>query len=324
MPFRRRRSEPCVSAPGSSLFTTACSHVPASPATPPPLAASPSTTKISSDITRSWIDDFAPSWSFAGETPGIGRPRPMESALAGISAVLPPPPAGRSHGGNVCAPDRSEGAAPRTRRRTRFRTRRLRHLPVPSFHLVAARLLLSGRSLRRSGRARGRRRARTDSSGVREGRSREGGDGLLDDPGVQRGGSRALRYSRAPHLLHPLRALVDERRQADPRRATNASIPGGGQTSARVALRNSASRSRQEASGPSKTPFTGIKTMNARKSLSTGILAVCLTLGSYAAQGAGDHFKALGPNKGQAARDDSLFYPNDFEAAVAAHPDPNA
>src|SRR5579872_1757216 len=209
MPFRRRRSEPCVSVRGSLHSTTPCSHVPASPATPPPLAASPSTTKISSDITRSWIDDFAPSWSFAGETPGIGRPRPMESALAGISAVLPPPPAGRSHGGNVCAPDRSEGAAPRTRRRTRFRTRRLRHLPVSSFYLVAARLLLSGRSLRRSGRAREQRRARTDSSGVREGRSREGGDGLLDDPGVQRGGSRALRYSRAPHLLHPLRALVD-------------------------------------------------------------------------------------------------------------------
>ena len=65
--------------------------------------------------------------------------------------------------------------------------------------------------------------------------------------------------------------------------------------------------------------------MNTRKCLSMGTLALLLTLGwSYAAQAAGDHFKALGPNKGQAASDDSLFYPNDFEAAVAARPDPNA
>jgi hypothetical protein len=64
--------------------------------------------------------------------------------------------------------------------------------------------------------------------------------------------------------------------------------------------------------------------MYARNRLSTGLLALFLTLGSsYAAQAAGDHFKALGPNKGQAASDDSLFYPNDYEAAVAAHPDPN-
>src|SRR5215472_8786147 len=64
--------------------------------------------------------------------------------------------------------------------------------------------------------------------------------------------------------------------------------------------------------------------MNTRNSLSTGMLTLLLTLGSsYAAQAAGDHFKALGPNKGQAASDDSLFYPNDYEAAVAAHPDPN-
>lgn len=63
--------------------------------------------------------------------------------------------------------------------------------------------------------------------------------------------------------------------------------------------------------------------MNTRNCFSTGMLALFLTLGwSYAAQ-AGDHFKALGPNKGQAASDDSLFYPNDFEAAVAARPDPN-
>lgn len=36
-----------------------------------------------------------------------------------------------------------------------------------------------------------------------------------------------------------------------------------------------------------------------------------------------DHFKALGPDKGQAENDDSLFFPADFEAAVASHPDPN-
>src|SRR6266852_3844085 len=35
-----------------------------------------------------------------------------------------------------------------------------------------------------------------------------------------------------------------------------------------------------------------------------------------------DHFKALGPDKSQ-AREDSLFYPNDFEAATASHPDPD-
>src|SRR5579862_1031642 len=66
--------------------------------------------------------------------------------------------------------------------------------------------------------------------------------------------------------------------------------------------------------------------MNTRNCLSTGTLAVFLALAlgsSPVAQGAGDHFKALGPNKGQARNDDSLFYPNDFEAAVAAHPDPN-
>ena len=40
------------------------------------------------------------------------------------------------------------------------------------------------------------------------------------------------------------------------------------------------------------------------------------------ATGPGDDFKALGPDRSQAS-DDSLFYPNDFEAATASHPDPN-
>ena len=35
-----------------------------------------------------------------------------------------------------------------------------------------------------------------------------------------------------------------------------------------------------------------------------------------------DHFKALGPDKTQGG-DNALFYPNDFEAASARHPDPN-
>jgi hypothetical protein len=35
-----------------------------------------------------------------------------------------------------------------------------------------------------------------------------------------------------------------------------------------------------------------------------------------------DHFKAVGPDKSQ-VREDSLFFPNDFEAATASHPDPN-
>ena len=62
--------------------------------------------------------------------------------------------------------------------------------------------------------------------------------------------------------------------------------------------------------------------MNTRNCLSTGMLALLLALGSSQVV-AQDHFKALGPNKAQANNDDSLFYPNDFEAAVAARPDPN-
>lgn len=44
---------------------------------------------------------------------------------------------------------------------------------------------------------------------------------------------------------------------------------------------------------------------------------------SGSADAAGTHFKALGPDKGQ-AHEDALFFPNDFEAEVARHPDPNA
>ena len=62
--------------------------------------------------------------------------------------------------------------------------------------------------------------------------------------------------------------------------------------------------------------------MNARNCLSTGMLALLLALGSSQVV-AQDHFKALGPDKAQANSQDSLFYPNDFEAAAAARPDPN-
>ncbi len=62
-----------------------------------------------------------------------------------------------------------------------------------------------------------------------------------------------------------------------------------------------------------------------RKSNSIIVWVLALAAGSLdLAQAAGPagHFKALGPDKSQAA-DDSLFYPNDFEAAAARHPDPN-
>src|SRR5258708_33894495 len=58
----------------------------------------------------------------------------------------------------------------------------------------------------------------------------------------------------------------------------------------------------------------------------TGALAVAIPVlvgrghVRVAAQSAG-HFKPFGPDKSQ-ARDDSLFFPNDFEAAVARRPHP--
>src|SRR5438552_2997609 len=53
------------------------------------------------------------------------------------------------------------------------------------------------------------------------------------------------------------------------------------------------------------------------------VLFVAVVLTPAAQAQPGDHFKALGPDKSQ-GRDDSLFFPNDFEAAVASHPDPNS
>jgi len=52
------------------------------------------------------------------------------------------------------------------------------------------------------------------------------------------------------------------------------------------------------------------------------VVAVAFSPMAQAAQ-TRDHFKALGPDRSQ-GKDDSLFFPNDFEAAVASHPDPNA
>src|SRR5258706_10463069 len=44
---------------------------------------------------------------------------------------------------------------------------------------------------------------------------------------------------------------------------------------------------------------------------------------AQAAGQSGSKFKALGPDKAQGG-DDALFFPNDFEAAVASQPQPNA
>jgi len=66
--------------------------------------------------------------------------------------------------------------------------------------------------------------------------------------------------------------------------------------------------------------------MNMRKCVSISLTVALLAVGSaHVAQAAGapHQFKPLGPDKSRAA-EDSLFYPNQFEAAAAAHPDPNA
>jgi hypothetical protein len=72
-------------------------------------------------------------------------------------------------------------------------------------------------------------------------------------------------------------------------------------------------------------PFTRVSNM--RKSTRIVVWALSLAaapLSLAQAAGPANHLKPLGPDKSQPARDDSLFYPNDFEAAAAAHPDPNA
>ncbi len=62
-----------------------------------------------------------------------------------------------------------------------------------------------------------------------------------------------------------------------------------------------------------------------RKLMALSLFVLLLVLGipnPALAAGGTTHFKALGPDKSQAL-DDALFYPNDFEAAAAAHPDAN-
>src|SRR5438132_12512160 len=53
------------------------------------------------------------------------------------------------------------------------------------------------------------------------------------------------------------------------------------------------------------------------------LAALLLALSVAQAAPPADHFKALGPDKAQGG-DDTLFFPNDFEAVTASRPDPNA
>ena len=52
------------------------------------------------------------------------------------------------------------------------------------------------------------------------------------------------------------------------------------------------------------------------------IASLALASGNLAAAPT-DHFKAQGPDKGTGQRDDALFWPADFEAVLASHPDTN-
>lgn len=62
---------------------------------------------------------------------------------------------------------------------------------------------------------------------------------------------------------------------------------------------------------------------NMRKSMFSMLSVLFLAMAfNPLAQAQGDHFKALGPDRSQ-GRDDSLFSPQDFEAAAASHPDPD-
>src|SRR5947207_11234453 len=62
-----------------------------------------------------------------------------------------------------------------------------------------------------------------------------------------------------------------------------------------------------------------------RKLMALSLFVLLLVLGipnPALAAGGTTHFKSLATDKSQAL-DDALFYPNDFEAAAAAHPDAN-
>src|SRR5947199_9161090 len=62
-----------------------------------------------------------------------------------------------------------------------------------------------------------------------------------------------------------------------------------------------------------------------RKLMALSLFVLLLVLGipnPALAAGGTTHVKALGPDKSQAL-EDAIVYPNDFEAAAAAHPDAN-
>lgn len=64
---------------------------------------------------------------------------------------------------------------------------------------------------------------------------------------------------------------------------------------------------------PSRSPFAGL-------ALAAMLTAVVALPGVVRAAQPLSHFKALGPDKGQ-ANDDALFFPNDYEAVAAGRPD---
>jgi len=66
-----------------------------------------------------------------------------------------------------------------------------------------------------------------------------------------------------------------------------------------------------------------VKTMSSTYRILAAVAALLLGLSVAQAAPPTTHFKALGPDKAQ-AWDDALFFPNDFEAATASRPDPNA
>lgn len=64
---------------------------------------------------------------------------------------------------------------------------------------------------------------------------------------------------------------------------------------------------------------SSFRTLVPTAALSVAIASFAFSSSAWAAQPL-SHFKALGPDKAQ-GRDDSLFFPSDFEAAAASHPD---
>ena len=65
-----------------------------------------------------------------------------------------------------------------------------------------------------------------------------------------------------------------------------------------------------------------MKRMSSPYRILAALAALLLALSVAQAAPPADHFKALGPDKAQGG-DDTLFFPNDFEAVTASRPDPN-